>query len=210
MSASFIEVVELPVIDGKISEGVEAWEKIISGSGGDAVLYRHIEDKTLLEIRAYNSLDEITKYSSEREMLWENIKQFAAGDFRREIFSYIEEPKPTASSLPEAKYLQLRYVEVLPPKYDEYRVWRDKTIFEVVRKSDEISTFSAYHSLFSSIPGVLFLSSFDVDPDMYKRVFNSPRYMEIVQEAGDNYITGGNKGLATRMYARVTKEGSGK
>jgi hypothetical protein len=34
--------------------------------------------------------------------------------------------------------------------------------------------------------------------------FTSPRYQQIVREAGDTYITGGDNGLYTRIYERVT------
>ncbi|MEU9009331.1 hypothetical protein AB0D12_05995 [Streptomyces sp. NPDC048479] len=85
--------------------------------------------------------------------------------------------------------------------HDAYREWRDRTIFDVVRTHDEVEVFLAYHSLLSTEPGVLFVSGFSVEPDVYQAVFTSPRYQDIVKQAGDTYIT--DRGLYTRIYARV-------
>lgn len=83
---------------------------------------------------------------------------------------------------------------------DEYRQWREKTIFDVVRNADEVQAFLAYHSVVSGQPGVMFISGFSADPENYNAVFASDRYRQIVQEAGDRYITGGANGLYTRTY----------
>ncbi|MCP5750878.1 hypothetical protein NL359_37760, partial [Klebsiella pneumoniae] len=73
--------------------------------------------------------------------------------------------------------------------------------FNVVRDNkDKIESFEAFHSLISGVPGVMFISSFNGDKSAYKEAFTNARYQEIIQQAGDNFITGGNDGLYTRIY----------
>ncbi|KQU00379.1 hypothetical protein [Sanguibacter sp. Leaf3] len=203
MSASTIQITELPLVEGTLPAARSAWKGLLAGSPDDVRLYEREDGTTLLEIRAYETWPDLGATGLERQDLWDALATWAAGDFRREILTRIEEPKPTAGPLPETEHLELRYVEVRPPRYEDYRAWRDETIFDVVRTSPEISTFSAYHTVMTTRPGVLFLSGFDGDPGVYRSVFSSDRYKEIVQAAGDNYITGGNHGLATRIYTRV-------
>lgn len=87
----------------------------------------------------------------------------------------------------------------------DYRAWREATIFDVVRSHDEVESFAAYHSLISGVPGVMFVSGFSCPVDRYAAVFSSDRYKTIVQEAGENYITGGTDGLYTRIYSRLSR-----
>lgn len=206
MSAQIIQVTELAVIAHDLAAARSAWLGLLPSASDDVRLYEREDASTLLEIRAYEAWPDLEESATQRKRLWDAVAQHAAGDFRRELLEYVEEPKPTRGLLPDSNHLELRYVEVRPPKYDEYRAWRDKTIFYVVRTSPEVSTFSAYHTVFTTRPGVLFLSAFDGNVEAYRKVFSSDRYQEIVQAAGDNYITGGNQGLATRLYNRVTKD----
>lgn len=203
MSAPIIQVTELPIIDGHMDDAREAWRSLLNASPEDSCLYEQDDVSTLLTIRAYGSWPSLERIEAERQSLWNALAIHAAGDFRRELLTYVEEPKPTRGPLPDTEHLELRYVEVRPPKYRDYRAWRNETIFDVVRNSPEVATFAAYHTAFSTRPGVLFLSGFNSDVDSYRAVFSSDRYREIVQAAGDNYITGGNQGLATRIYNRV-------
>lgn len=46
----------------------------------------------------------------------------------------------------------------------------------------------------------MFVSGFSANPESYNAVFASDRYLEIVQQAGDQYITGGSEGLYTKTY----------
>ena len=50
----------------------------------------------------------------------------------------------------------------------------------------------------------MFVSSFDTTPQEYEAVFGSPRYQQIVQQAGDRYIVGGDRGLYTTIYQRLS------
>lgn len=129
-----------------------------------------------------------------------NFARYLCADVRRELLEFVEAPKPCAAPFPDTPYIQLRHVEVKPDMMAQYREWRDETIFDVVRDSGEISHFSAYHSVISGQPGVMFISGFSVDPQDYCKIFESDRYQSIVQQAGDRYITGGTEGLYTKIY----------
>lgn len=206
MSATFIQVTELPVAPGQITEAEKAWLNLDAPTGShERTLYRHENDDSLLELAAFNAWPDLPGLSSERATQWAALGSLAAGDFRREVLEIVEEPKPTSGPLPDAAHLQMRYVEVRPPVYKAYRQWREETIFDVVRTAPEVKTFSAYHTAFSAKPGVMFLSGFDGNIEDYRAVFSSKRYQEIVQAAGDNYITGGNNGLATRIFVRSSE-----
>ncbi|MTD28856.1 hypothetical protein [Erwinia sorbitola] len=159
----------------------------------------------LLELRSFNDMKEIPWVEGELEADFHNMASQLAGDIRRELVKYVEAPIETNKPLPDTKYIQLRHVEVPADNYAQYRHWRDETIFNVVRDNkDKISSFEAFHSLISGQPGVMFISSFNGDKDTYKEAFTNARYQTIIQQAGDNYITGGNEGLYTRIYRAVS------
>ncbi|WP_454931902.1 hypothetical protein [Actinomyces oricola] len=202
MFAPIIQLTELAIIKDNLNTARNVWQELVPDNN-TIQLYEQLDSPTLLELRAYPTWPNLYDTAPERQELWESLAQYAEGDFRRELLTYIEEPKPTNTPLPDTANLELRHVEVRPPKYDDYRAWRERTIFDVVRASPEVSTFSAYHTVFSTRPGVLFLSGFNGSPNDYLHVFSSARYRQIVQAAGKNYITGGNQGLATRIFRLV-------
>ena len=161
-----------------------------------------VNQQEILQIRAYKDLDDFVNNAADLNSDWERFSQFMVGDVRRELLQYIEAPKPIDSLLPETDYIQLRHVEVRPQQMQAYRKWREETIFDVVRRNEEVDTFLAYHSLISGMPGVMFIAGFSGDPEAYHKVFSSSRYKEIVQQAGTSYITGGSNGLYTQLYMR--------
>lgn len=203
MSAPIIQLTELAIIKNNLKTARNAWRKLIPDSSNTARLYEQLDSPTLLELRAYPTWPNLFDTAPERRELWETLSQYAEGDFRRELLTYIEEPKPIDTPLPDTANLELRRVEVRPPQYDDYRAWRNRTIFDVVRAAPEVSTFSAYHTVFSTHPGVLFLSGFDGSLNDYRQVFSSARYRQIVQAAGAKYITRGEQGLDTRIFRLV-------
>lgn len=159
----------------------------------------------LLELRAFNDIKEIAWAEGELEADFHRFSGLLAGDIRRELLKYVEAPLESSLPLPETKYIQLRHVEVPADNYSQYRHWRDETIFNVVRDNkDKVTSFEAFHSLISGQPGVMFISAFNGDKDVYKEAFTNERYQRIIQQAGDNYITGGNEGLYTRIYRSVS------
>lgn len=204
MSAHIVQLTDLPIEPSNIDDAVRAWRQVpLPSSSASSALYQRHDGNSLVELIAFNDWPSLSDLETHRHMQWSTVSAFATGDFRREILQRVEEPKPTADHLPNSRYLQLRYVEVRPAVYNEYREWRERTIFEVIRESDQIKTFSAYHTAVSTKPGVMFLSGFDCDVDTYNQIFASERYAGIVQAAGDNYITGGSDGLATLIYKRL-------
>ncbi|WP_202301351.1 hypothetical protein [Dryocola clanedunensis] len=155
----------------------------------------------LLELRSFNDIKEISWVEEELDSMFHNFADVLSADIRRELLKFVESPIDNENDLPETEYIQLRHVEVPAHNYQQYRQWRDETIFNVVRDNkDKIESFEAFHSLISGVPGVMFISAFNGNKDDYKEPFTNARYKEIIQQAGDNYITGGNEGLYTRIY----------
>ena len=155
----------------------------------------------LLELRSFDDIKEISWVKEELESMFHRFADVLSADIRRELLKFVESPIESKKNLPGTKYIQLRHVEVPAHNYQQYRQWRDETIFNVVRdNSDKIESFEAFHSLISGVPGVMFISAFNGDKEAYIEAFTNARYQEIIQQAGDNYITGGNEGLYTRIY----------
>ena len=124
-------------------------------------------------------------------------------DCKAQVIGLVSAVKDTQTSLPDNAYLQVRRIEVPLYRYEEYLAWREKTIFEFVKKTPEIATFLAYHSVLSTTPGVVFLSGFDGNPDQYLSCFAQPEYRDIVKVAGERYISGGANALSTILYKRI-------
>ncbi|OCQ52240.1 hypothetical protein Ppb6_02567 [Photorhabdus australis subsp. thailandensis] len=159
----------------------------------------------LLELRSFSSINEISESENELESAFQSFSSILRGDIRRELVKFVEAPIDSEYELPATEYIQLRHVEVPAENYKKYRQWREETIFNVVRENKEkITSFEAYHSLISGQPGVMFISAFNVDKESYLEVFTNERYLNIIQQAGDNYITGGNGGLYTRIYRSIS------
>lgn len=74
-----------------------------------------------------------------------------------------------------------------------------------MREASEVETFLAYHSLISSEPGVMFVSGFSGSLAAYSAVFGSPAYQDIVRQAGNRFITGGERGLYTKLYQDISQ-----
>lgn len=166
--------------------------------------YYFFEDdssKELLELRSFNDIKEISWDEGRLESVFHDLAKNLSGDIRRELIKFVESPINNNELLPQTKYIQLRHVEVPSNNYFEYRKWRDETIFNVVRENkDKIESFEAFHSLISGQPGVMFISSFNEDIKSYTEAFTNEKYKDIIKQAGDSYITGGNEGLYTKIY----------
>ncbi|UTJ46773.1 hypothetical protein NLZ15_18395 [Atlantibacter subterranea] len=157
----------------------------------------------LLELRAYDNLNALCNDEALFECDFKSFMPYLDGDISREIVKFVEAPITSKHELPRARYIQLRHVEVPPEKYEAYRAWRAETIFKVVHENkDKITSFSSYHSLISGHPGVMFVSAFDVDKDVYVEPFVDDRYKKIIRDA-DNYITNKHGGLYTRIYRSI-------
>ncbi len=198
MSTRFLMISRFPVKPGASNNlvscfGEEETCRIFVALEGDEVMVLHA-------LETNNSLENL---SAEFSTDLKGHARLLTGDVNRELLEFVEAPKPIDSLLPDTPFVQLRHVEVKPEVMSDYRKWRDETIFDVVRQADEIEVFLAYHSVISGQPGVMFVSGFSCHPDLYGSVFASERYRTIVQEAGEQFITGGTNGLYTKIYEEI-------
>lgn len=203
MPASMLMVTEVATGEGSTDQAAAEWSRLRAETGSDNVLYRAVTADALLELTALTDLEQLTKEAELFDRQFDELAPFVTGDFRRQVLAFVEAPKSTDTAIPSTRYVQMRHIEVPPGVFADYREWRERTIFDVVRRAGEVEVFLAYHSLFSTEPGVMFVSGFDVDPDRYAAVFSTPEYQEIVRQAGSKYIAGGERGLYTTIYERV-------
>lgn len=82
--------------------------------------------------------NELTALTATTMSIAQKFSEYLVGDVRRELLDFIEAPKDIATLLPTTPYIQLRHVEVKPEAMDEYRQWREETIFDVVRNADDV------------------------------------------------------------------------
>ncbi|WP_026925294.1 hypothetical protein [Glycomyces arizonensis] len=206
MSSQLLLVTQLPVQPDAVDQTAKAWEQVNAEHGGDALLYRSLERPVLLEVRAANGLAELDGLRPLWAAQWQALAPRLAGDFRRQVHEFVEAPRPTDAPFPDSPYLQLRRVEVRPPVFEDYRAWRERTIFEIVRASDASEVFLAYHSLLGADPGVLFVAGFSCEPEVHNAVYRTPAYEAILVQARENFIVtdiGGDAGLFLETYARI-------
>ena len=204
MAAKLILITEIFPEPSRFEEAAGYWRRQSTpGASRQRAVYESAERESLLELLALDRLEDLAALGP----LWAEqataLAPLLAADVRRQVLELVEAVKPADAPLPRTRHLQLRHVEVKPQVYGAYRAWRERTIYEVARRSPEIDVFLAYHSLISAEPGVMFLSGFTCRPEEYERVFRTPEYAEIVQQAGDTYITGGASGLYTQIYTRL-------
>lgn len=191
----------------QIAKGSEAHSQILAeqiAKKNNSSFYCSHEQDELVEFMGYTSLEEFTKGEQLLDNVFDEFKSFLSGDIKRELLKYVESPIQSETPVPLTKYVQLRHVEVLPSVYQAYLDWRDETIFNVVRDNKAtVTSFDAYHSFISGVPGVMFISSFSCSVDEYLKPFTDSHYQDIVTQAGDSYITGGNEGLYTKIYKKL-------
>jgi hypothetical protein len=205
MSTQVLLINELTPRAGTSLRVAQAWAALPTPEGAtQRRVYEAIDGSAVMELVALPSLGAFTALQPAWARAWDALGPDMASDFRRQLLEFVEAPKDTPDAFPLTPFVQLRHVEVPPVNHADYRAWRERTIFDVVRQAPEVSVFLAYHSVISSEPGVMFVSGFSGDLDAYQAVFSSPRYRQIVQEAGDRYITGGDRGLYTRIYRHVS------
>jgi len=195
MASKFILVSKYPVKSGH----AEALVTLL-GESDMVRFFVALDGDEVVELRSLEAELELNSLVVSLVPAAQRFSEHLAGDVRRELLEFVEAPKDTDRLLPETSYIQLRHVEVKPEAMEDYRQWREETIFDVVRGAEEVEVFLAYHSVISGQPGVMFVSGFSVNPDSYNAVFDSERYREIVRQAGDSYITGGTEGLYTKIY----------
>lgn len=204
MSTHTLLITELTPKSGAARRVSDAWAALPTPKNVvQRRIYEALDGRAVLELAALDSLSDAMTLQPSWSVAWDKLGPDMASDFRRQLLAFVEAPKDTAEALPATPYLQLRHVEVPPGQFADYRAWRERTIFDVVRSATQVEVFLAYHSVLSSEPGVMFVSGFSGSVDDYGAIFNSPRYQKIVREAGDQFITGGDRGLYTRVYRHV-------
>lgn len=204
MSTQILLITELTPKPGAARRVSSAWAALPTPKNVvHRRIYEALDGTTLLELAALDSLSDVAALQPSWSAAWDKLGLDMASDFRRQLLAFVEAPKDTAEALPTTPYIQLRHVEVPPDRFADYRAWRERTIFDVVRSAPQVEVFLAYHSVLSSEPGVMFVSGFSGSVDDYGAIFNSPRYQQIVREAGDQFITGGDRGLYTRVYRHI-------
>lgn len=206
MSSKYLLASEVFTVPGKAAQVARKWaDQRPPSFVVDRKVYEALDGSSALELIALPGLECVAELAPWWKQNWDAIGIDLHGDFRRQLLEFVEAPKDTSEALPSTPYVQMRHVEVSPPAYRDYLAWRDRTIFDVVRKAEEVEVFLAYHSLLSTEPGVMFVSGFSCEVDKYTSVFSSPAYQEIVRQAGDQYITGGERGLYTKVYRQAGK-----
>ncbi|MBI3230502.1 MAG: hypothetical protein HYZ45_10085 [Burkholderiales bacterium] len=204
MASPILLVTEIFPVAGKIDQVAKAWAGLSLPTVSSArAIYRALDDSSCIELLALEDMSQIALLDSFWQQSWSAVGADLAGDFQRQLLRFVEAPKNCDTPLPNTPFIQMRHVEVKPVVYQDYLAWRERTIFEVVRKSEEVQSFLAYHSVVSTEPGVMFVSGFAVAPEQYLVPFTSPHYQNIVAEAGNTYITGGDRGLYTKIYRAV-------
>ncbi|MFJ8209822.1 hypothetical protein [Streptomyces sp. NPDC096033] len=204
MSATLLILNEVGVAPGRADEVLARWSELNEKEPlAGRTLFRSADGDSVLEITPVKDYAELDGLSAGWRRLWDTVSADLVSDFRRQLLEFVEAPKDTADPLPRTRYIQLRYIQVKPTEYTAYREWRENTIFDVVRRAGQVTTFLAYHTLLSTQPGVMFVSGFDCEPQEYQKVFTSAEYQDIVQQAGDRFIVGGESGLYTRVYRRA-------
>ncbi|MEK8034677.1 hypothetical protein AACH06_27995 [Ideonella sp. DXS29W] len=204
MSSQVLLITELTPKVGAIQRVAGAWAAMSAPERvAQRRVYEAVDGSSVLELSALNSLADVATLIDWWGSQWSALGEQMDSDFRRQVVTFIEAPKDTSSALPETPYVQLRHVEVPPANYGDYRAWRERTIFDVVRTAPQVEVFLAYHSVISTEPGVMFVSGFSAPVEEYTAVFHSPRYQQIVREAGNQFITGGDRGLYTKIYRHV-------
>lgn len=187
-----------------ITDGATSLVKKIRKESDNNSFYVSKEGDELIEFIGLKSIDELSDVVLDLNNSFIEFSDYLRGDIKRELLKFVESPIQSNTSVPKTPNVQLRHVEVLPSKYLPYLNWRNETIFNVVRDNREtIDSFDAYHSLISGIPGVMFISCFSSDEHVYLKPFTDSKYKDIVSQAGDNYITGGEEGLYTKIYRKL-------
>ena len=204
MSSPVLLITEVTPKPGASDSLAAAWAALpTSVPVVQRAVYTTHDESAVLELSALPHIASVAALHDHWKAAWAQLSPHLASDFRRQVLEFVEAPKDCMEPLPATPWLQLRHVEVPPAAHGDYLAWRERTIFDVVLNASEVEVFLAYHSVISTEPGVMFLSGFSLDMQAYGAVFSSPRYQQIIREAGAQFITGGNKGLYTKIYRRI-------
>ncbi|HFI0626220.1 TPA: hypothetical protein ACGO2E_001428 [Streptococcus suis] len=205
-NAPYLAVMEWEVEKGKLDEAANVWTNSkVSNFFENSVLYKGLTKNSLVvlyEVKDFSVIQQFVESNEFKQFLNDQSK-YMQSDFHQSIVGLVEEVLERKQLIPKTKYMQLRSIEVPLSNIDFYLEWRRRRIFEFVKRNDKVTSFLAFHSVFSTVPGVLFVTEFEGNPDEYRASFLTDEYKQIIKEAGHDHIKSGEQGLQTFEYEKV-------
>lgn len=193
------------ILEGHLTEAEQLWanslaRKILK----NLVIYKGLTDNRCVLLYEVEDLFELQLKlaSDEYQQTVQSLSSLMASDFRQEIVGLVEEVCPRDTLVPITPFMQLRHIEVPLSGIEPYLEWRQRRIFDYVKRNDKVHSFLAFHSVFSTTPGVLFVVEFTDNPVEYRNSFLTSEYQAIIEEAGHAHIKGG---LNTVEYQLAVK-----
>ena len=206
MKAPYLAVMECEVEEGKLDEAAKIWiNSKVSNFFENSVLYKGLTKNSLVVLYEVTNFSVIQQFveSDEFKQFVKAQAKYMQRDFHQSIVGLVEDVIRRKQLIPKTKYMQLRSIEVPLSDIDSYLEWRKRRIFEFVKRNDKVTSFLAFHSVFSTVPGVLFVTEFEGNPDEYRASFLTDEYKQIIKEAGHDHIKSGEQGLQTFEYEKV-------
>ena len=206
MKAPYLAVMEWEVEEGKLDEAAKIWSNSkVSNFFENSVLYKGLTKNSLVVLYEVTNFSVIQQFveSDEFKQFVKAKAKYMQSDFHQSIVGLVEDVIRRKQLIPKTKYMQLRSIEVPLSDIDSYLEWRKRRIFEFVKRNDKVTSFLAFHSVFSTVPGVLFVTEFEGNPDEYRASFLTDEYKQIIKEAGHDHIKSGEQGLQTFEYEKV-------
>ena len=206
MKAPYLAVMEWEVEEGKLDEAAKIWiNSKVSNFFENSVLYKGLTKNSLVVLYEVTNFSVIQQFveSDEFKQFVNAQAKYMQSDFHQSIVGLVEDVIRRKQLIPKTKYMQLRSIEVPLSDIDSYLEWRKRRIFEFVKRNDKVTSFLAFHSVFSTVPGVLFVTEFEGNPDEYRASFLTDEYKQIIKEAGHDHIKSGEQGLQTFEYEKV-------
>ncbi len=206
MKAPYLAVMEWEVEEGKLDEAAKIWiNSKVSNFFENSVLYKGLTKNSLVVLYEVTNFSVIQQFveSDEFKQFVKAQAKYMQSDFHQSIVGLVEDVIRRKQLIPKTKYMQLRSIEVPLSDIDSYLEWRKRRIFEFVKRNDKVTSFLAFHSVFSTVPGVLFVTEFEGNPDEYRASFLTDEYKQIIKEAGHDHIKSGEQGLQTFEYEKV-------
>lgn len=206
MKAPYLAVMEWEVEEGKLDEAAKIWTNSkVSNFFENSVLYKGLTKNSLVVLYEVTNFSVIQQFveSDEFKQFVKAQAKYMQSDFHQSIVGLVEDVIRRKQLIPKTRYMQLRSIEVPLSDIDSYLEWRKRRIFEFVKRNDKVTSFLAFHSVFSTVPGVLFVTEFEGNPDEYRASFLTDEYKQIIKEAGHDHIKSGEQGLQTFEYEKV-------
>ena len=196
MKAPYLAVMEWEVEEGKLDEAAKIWiNSKVSNFFENSVLYKGLTKNSLVVLYEVTNFSVIQQFveSDEFKQFVKAQAKYMQSDFHQSIVGLVEDVIRRKQLIPKTKYMQLRSIEVPLSDIDSYLEWRKRRIFEFVKRNDKVTSFLAFHSVFSTVPGVLFVTEFEGNPDEYRASFLTDEYKQIIKEAGHDHIKSGEQ-----------------